>query len=447
MALEKQRKTFLSYSRVNQDFAVQLAKELKSEGFDVWLDTLDIPLGARWDREVEKALRQSEIFMIILTPESVDSENVLDEIGYAIDTSKRILPILLENCEVPLRLRRLQYVNFTDKSFEEGVSAAKGLLRGLTAQSTIPREESATDVQVKKGGKEEDANRKAKDEADRRAKEEADRLALQIAAADRKAKEEVERLAKAEADRKKRELVDRKPKPEKKPGSGPSPTPQKKSLSGGLVAGVIAFVVLCVAGVGLTISTFSKGNTQATKSPGVSPTSTRQSPVSTPQPTNTPRPTPTPIPLPTILDASKAKELKDNSIQAYALAGEQLSDERLGDLFNSQQQIPLSIDVSDGPVFFNLGWCAKTQDILENNIAHMDFPVTFNEKIVPDTQVYRYYYESGGQFCYGSVLVVDDWIKGEYIITLENVILQKINDGFEDYDPETFVHQFVVTVP
>ena len=54
--MEKQRKTFLSYSRANKDFAIRLAKELKSEGFHVWLDQLDIPLGARWDVEVEKAL-------------------------------------------------------------------------------------------------------------------------------------------------------------------------------------------------------------------------------------------------------------------------------------------------------------------------------------------------------------------------------------------------------
>ena len=56
MAVEKRQKTFLSYSRVNNSFAIKLAKELKSEGFDIWLATLDIPLGARWDMEVEKAL-------------------------------------------------------------------------------------------------------------------------------------------------------------------------------------------------------------------------------------------------------------------------------------------------------------------------------------------------------------------------------------------------------
>lgn len=156
--MENQRKTFLSYSRVNKEFAIRLAKELKAEGFDIWLDQLDIPAGSRWDREVEKALKESEIFMIILTQSSIESENVLDEIGYAIDNGKRFLPVLLEKCEVPLRLRRFQYVDFTNKDFDDGVESAKGLLRNLIAQPTIPRGE-ITGAQVLAA----DAERKAKE--------------------------------------------------------------------------------------------------------------------------------------------------------------------------------------------------------------------------------------------------------------------------------------------
>jgi formylglycine-generating enzyme required for sulfatase activity len=140
VVLDMQRRTFLSYSRANKDFALKLARELKAEGLPVWLDQLDIPAGARWDREVEKALKESEVFMIILTPASTNSENVLDEIGYAIDNGKRILPVLLENCEVPLRLRRFQYVDFTSKSFDEGVQSAKELLEHIIAQLPSPPE-------------------------------------------------------------------------------------------------------------------------------------------------------------------------------------------------------------------------------------------------------------------------------------------------------------------
>jgi TIR domain/Domain of Unknown Function (DUF1080) len=138
MAPEKQRHTFISYSRINKEFAVKLAKELKSAGFPVWLDQLDIPAGARWDDEIEKALRECGIFMTILTPASIASENAKDEIGYAIDHGKRIFPVLLQECEIPLRLRRFQYVDFTSMNYDQGVRAAKELLAKLIKEESIP---------------------------------------------------------------------------------------------------------------------------------------------------------------------------------------------------------------------------------------------------------------------------------------------------------------------
>ena len=148
MAKETQRKTFLSYSRINEDFALKLAKELKSEGFDIWFDQMDIPPGARWDTEIEKALNEADIFMVIITPASAKSDNVLDEIGYAIDTGKRILPVLLEAATLPLRLRRFQYVDFTSKSFNEGIKSAKELLGALIDQPTIPDGEAPVETQA-----------------------------------------------------------------------------------------------------------------------------------------------------------------------------------------------------------------------------------------------------------------------------------------------------------
>lgn len=138
MAADKQRIAFISYSRRNKEFAAKFAKELRSAGYPIWFDLFDILTGVRWDDEVEKALRESSIFVIVLTPASIASENVKDEIGYAIDNGKRILPILLEQCEVPFRLRRFQYVDFTTKSFEEGFESAKELLSGLINEESTP---------------------------------------------------------------------------------------------------------------------------------------------------------------------------------------------------------------------------------------------------------------------------------------------------------------------
>jgi hypothetical protein len=132
------RWTFISYSRKDKEFALELARALKSAGHFVWLDQLDIPTGARWDDEVEKALRECDIFLIVMTAASISSENVKDEIGYAIDHRKRIIPVLLEECDVPLRLRRFQYVDFTKLKFDEGVKRAKQLLESSLNSAPIP---------------------------------------------------------------------------------------------------------------------------------------------------------------------------------------------------------------------------------------------------------------------------------------------------------------------
>jgi hypothetical protein len=135
--------TFISYSRVNQQFALRLACALKSAGFSIWMDQFDIPTGARWDDSIEKALQDCDIFLFIITPASIASENAKDEVGYAIDHGKHILPVLLEKCEIPLRLRRVQYVDFTQLSFSEGVETAKKLLSHLVAEINASRQNAA----------------------------------------------------------------------------------------------------------------------------------------------------------------------------------------------------------------------------------------------------------------------------------------------------------------
>jgi formylglycine-generating enzyme required for sulfatase activity len=120
--------TFISYSRGNSVFVVRLAKDLKAAGYDVWLDQLDIPKGARWDDEIEAAVEKSSTFMIVLAPESIESQNVKDELSYAIDAGKHILPVVIKPCKIPLRLRRFQYVDFTEKPYRDSLAQIKHLL-------------------------------------------------------------------------------------------------------------------------------------------------------------------------------------------------------------------------------------------------------------------------------------------------------------------------------
>lgn len=106
-------KYFLSYAHEDKDFVLKLAKELRAVNVNLWLDQLDILGGQHWDRAVAGALKACQGMIVILSPESVVSDNVMDEISYALGEKKLVLPVLLSPCDIPYRLRRVQHIDFT----------------------------------------------------------------------------------------------------------------------------------------------------------------------------------------------------------------------------------------------------------------------------------------------------------------------------------------------
>jgi hypothetical protein len=70
---------FFSYSRKDSEFVLRLAKDLRHAGAVVWLDQLDIKPGEHWDGAVEKALATCDRMLVILSPDSVNSTNVMDD--------------------------------------------------------------------------------------------------------------------------------------------------------------------------------------------------------------------------------------------------------------------------------------------------------------------------------------------------------------------------------
>src|SRR5215831_20364603 len=96
--------TFFSYSRADSKFVLRLANDLRAAGAQVWLDQLDIGPGQHWDNAVQEALRGCPSQIVVLSPDSVSSENVKDEFSYALDEHKQVIPVLYRQCEVPLRL-------------------------------------------------------------------------------------------------------------------------------------------------------------------------------------------------------------------------------------------------------------------------------------------------------------------------------------------------------
>ena len=137
MAQVSQR-AFFSYSRDDSEFAIRLAEDLKAAGANVWMDQLDIEPGMPWDRAVEVAVTNCPHMLVILSPTSVNSDNVRDEISFALSKQKKVIPVLYRECDVPFRLARLQHIDFrTD--YGRGL---KTLLKifGIEQQSVAARD-------------------------------------------------------------------------------------------------------------------------------------------------------------------------------------------------------------------------------------------------------------------------------------------------------------------
>lgn len=100
-------KVFISYSRRNLEFAEQLTQELIRNGADVWFDQISIEAGSVWDSSIDQAIDDADTMVLLLSKSSVKSENVLDEVAFALEENKTIVPVLLEPCEVPFRIKRL----------------------------------------------------------------------------------------------------------------------------------------------------------------------------------------------------------------------------------------------------------------------------------------------------------------------------------------------------
>jgi hypothetical protein len=130
---------FISYSRVDKEFALALIDRLNEYMVTVWFDLRNIPHGANWDMEVQKGLDASDVLLVLLSPDSAVSENVADEWSFFISKDKPVLPLMVRPCEVPFRLSRRQRVDFTG-NFE---TAFTQLIRALGNPQLLDPDETA----------------------------------------------------------------------------------------------------------------------------------------------------------------------------------------------------------------------------------------------------------------------------------------------------------------
>ena len=122
---------FLSYSRADAVVAIRLHDMLDAAGHDVWMDKSDIKSGAQWRKSIVEAIESAERVLVLLSENSVESDNVRREIDIALDGAVSILPLTLDEVPIPTALRyQLAGIQRHDlfNDFDQGIQALLELL-------------------------------------------------------------------------------------------------------------------------------------------------------------------------------------------------------------------------------------------------------------------------------------------------------------------------------
>jgi|GEM_PF-771588 len=127
-------KVFLSYSRNDKSVAQKIASTLGAKDILVWLDTQELQLGDSLVSKVKEGISASDYIIVLLSENSVKSSWVAHELGHnLIDWENRditLLPIRVDNCEVPAALASYQFIDFRE-DFESGVKKLADVIRLL----------------------------------------------------------------------------------------------------------------------------------------------------------------------------------------------------------------------------------------------------------------------------------------------------------------------------
>jgi hypothetical protein len=130
---------FIAYALENAAQADRLFDSMQQAGMNPWMDRRKLHPGQHWARAIESVIEASDFFLPCLSSQSVSKRGVFQsELRYALDIARRVpledpflVPVRLDDCAVPVRIKReWQYIDLFP-NWDEGVEK---LLQSLRRQ-------------------------------------------------------------------------------------------------------------------------------------------------------------------------------------------------------------------------------------------------------------------------------------------------------------------------
>lgn len=123
---------FISYSRKDADFVDKLSYALIENNVKVWKDDMKMVAGDLLSHRIRAGIEGASYFLIVLSKNSLASKWVQEEINEALvrETEQKgivIIPIVLDDCEIPAVLKDKLFVDFKE-NFDSGLKRILGVV-------------------------------------------------------------------------------------------------------------------------------------------------------------------------------------------------------------------------------------------------------------------------------------------------------------------------------
>ena len=161
MNTNRSLRVFLCHSSNDKPAVRELYQKLRAEAWiQPWLDEEELYPGQDWNYEIEEAVEAADVILVCLSKGSTTKEGyiqreiriALDYADYKPEGTLYVIPVRLEECEPPRRLRSWQYADYfegqRERAFQRLLVSLKrradGL--GLNVEEPAPPEMKPTEV-------------------------------------------------------------------------------------------------------------------------------------------------------------------------------------------------------------------------------------------------------------------------------------------------------------
>ncbi len=145
---------FISYSRVDAVAQALIAKILELGGYTYFSDDRSISSGENFAERIAEAITNSSLFLFIASKKSIESQWCIKEIYYAFEQGKHILPIRIDDAELPsvltFMIGNVNGIEYKNSHFEDNLLKAIGKLLGRNYQEPLTEKQRSLNLEIAK---------------------------------------------------------------------------------------------------------------------------------------------------------------------------------------------------------------------------------------------------------------------------------------------------------